>query len=77
MKLPIDFKHIAISRSQMSRLTRSVSYAALSIMAITMILPLLWLLNGSLQPSWQINADPVIHRWRKFEALATEDTDIF
>ena len=24
----------------------------------------------------EINADPVVHRWRKFEALATKDADI-
>ena len=75
MKLPIDFKHIAISRSQMSRLTRSVSYAALSIMAITMILPLLWLLNGSLQPSWQINADPVIWIPQEWKSVRAGDSE--
>lgn len=46
---------------QHSRLvTRLVSYALLTIFSLIMILPLLWLLNGSLQPEWQINADPVI-----------------
>ncbi len=37
-----------------------LSYLALSVMALVMLLPLLWLLNGSLQPGWQIDADPVI-----------------
>lgn len=29
-----------------------------------------------LQGIAEINADPVVHRWRKFEALATKDTNI-
>jgi len=48
----------SISRSR--RLRGFLSYLALSVMALVMLLPLLWLLNGSLQPGWQIDADPVI-----------------
>lgn len=42
------------------RLRGFLSYFVLSAMAFIMLLPLLWLLNGSLQPGWQIDADPVI-----------------
>ena len=41
-------------------ITRLFSYILLAIFSIIMILPLLWLLNGSLQPIWQMNATPVI-----------------
>ncbi len=36
------------------------SYLLLSIFSLIMILPLLFLLNGSLQPEWQMNSSPVI-----------------
>jgi ABC-type glycerol-3-phosphate transport system permease component len=48
----------SIRRSRRAR--GFLSYFALSAMALIMLLPLLWLLNGSLQPGWQIDADPVI-----------------
>jgi multiple sugar transport system permease protein len=42
------------------RVTKIFSYTLLVLASLIMILPLLWLVNGSLQPEWQINADPVI-----------------
>ncbi len=47
-------------------LSNSFTYALLIIFALIMILPLLFLLNGSLQPEWQINAIPVVWLPRKW-----------
>jgi multiple sugar transport system permease protein len=43
-------------------------------MAIVMLLPLLWLLNGSFQPGWQINTDPVIWIPREWNTVKAGDT---
>jgi len=43
-------------------------------MAIVMLLPLLWLLNGSFQPSWQINANPVIWIPREWNTILAGNT---
>ncbi len=51
-----------------------ISYALLIIFSLIMILPLLFLLNGSLQPEWQINAIPVVwlpHKWLSVQAGTT------
>jgi ABC-type glycerol-3-phosphate transport system permease component len=57
--------------------TRVVSYALLFIFSLIMVLPLLWLLNGSMQPEWQINANPVIwipREWLSVNAGTTHRT---
>jgi ABC-type glycerol-3-phosphate transport system permease component len=43
-------------------------------MALVMLLPLLWLLNGSLQPGWQIDADPVIWLPRHWNSTPAGNT---
>jgi ABC-type glycerol-3-phosphate transport system permease component len=51
-----------------------LSYFILSAMALVMLLPLLWLLNGSLQPGWQIDADPVVWLPRHWNATPAGNT---
>jgi len=48
------------------KLTKIFTYALLVLFSLIMLLPLLFLLNGSLQPEWQINANPVIWLPRKW-----------
>lgn len=60
MMKKFNLKAFTSSRSRMNNLGKIFSYAFLAFVAIIMILPLVWLINGSLQPPWQINADPVI-----------------
>jgi multiple sugar transport system permease protein len=55
---PFNQKAGSIRQNQF--IARLFSYILLGIFSIIMILPLLWLLNGSLQPEWQMNASPVI-----------------
>lgn len=44
-----------------ARLTlKALTYGLLVFFSLLMVMPLLWLVNGSLQPEWQINANPVI-----------------
>ncbi len=56
------------------KLTKIFTYALLVLFSLIMLLPLLFLLNGSLQPEWQINANPVIwlpRKWLMAEAGST------
>lgn len=69
-----DFKSFTSSKSKMSNLGKIFSYAFLAFVAIIMILPLLWLINGSFQPPWQINADPVIWIPREWEFVRAGDS---
>jgi ABC-type glycerol-3-phosphate transport system permease component len=55
-----SLNEIFASRTRRTFLTKTVSYIVLFIVVLFMILPLVWLINGSFQPAWQINADPVI-----------------
>jgi multiple sugar transport system permease protein len=58
-------------------IARIVSYILLVIFSLIMILPLLWLLNGSMEPEWQINATPVIwvpREWLTVHAGTTNRT---
>ena len=64
----------ASSKSQMSNVNKIISYAFLGFVAIVMILPLLWLINGSFQPAWQINADPVIWIPREWMTVKAGDS---
>jgi multiple sugar transport system permease protein len=71
MKIRNALTQVQASKSKSLLLTKVISYTFLSVVAIIMILPLLWLVNGSLQPAWQINADPVIwipREWRSVKA---------
>ncbi len=47
-------------------ISNSISYILLIIFSLIMVMPLLFLLNGSLQPEWQINAIPVVWIPRKW-----------
>ncbi len=69
-----DIKSFTSSKSRMSNLGKVFSYAFLAFVAIIMILPLLWLINGSFQPPWQINADPVIWIPREWEFVRAGDS---
>jgi multiple sugar transport system permease protein len=58
IKAPTAPKASSINRNR--RITHIFSYLLLITFSLMMVLPLLWLVNGSLQPEWQINANPVI-----------------
>jgi multiple sugar transport system permease protein len=75
MKVALALKTISSSKTQAGRLNSLASYAFLSIVAIIMILPLAFLLNGSLQPSWQINADPVIWIPREWKSVRAGESE--
>jgi multiple sugar transport system permease protein len=72
--MKIDLNSFTSSKSRMSNLGKFFSYAFLAFVAIIMILPLLWLINGSFQPPWQINADPVIWIPREWEFVRAGDS---
>jgi hypothetical protein len=64
---PAKTRSLSFSRN----LTKIFTYALLIFFSLIMLLPLLFLLNGSLQPEWQINANPVIwlpHKWLMAQA---------
>ena len=65
-----SIQDLLTTRSGQSFLMKAGSYFLLVVMAIVMILPLLWLVNGSFQPGWQINAEPVI--WIPQEWLSVQ-----
>ncbi|MBE3038084.1 MAG: ABC transporter permease subunit [Chloroflexi bacterium] len=69
---PAREKTSSVKRSR--RFSHITSYAILGITALVMILPLLWLINGSLQPEWQINANPVIWIPREWKFVYAGDT---
>jgi len=73
-RLTIYIKSITRSKSRMSSLGRLGSYAVLVTLALAMLLPLLWLVNGSFQPTWQINAIPVIWIPREWKFVMAGDT---
>jgi ABC-type glycerol-3-phosphate transport system permease component len=74
MKSSLSLKTITRSKKRSEKLVRNGSYFILTAMAIVMLLPLLWLINGSFQPGWQINADPVIWIPREWNAVKAGDT---
>jgi len=59
-RLASAWQDIFTSRSRSDVIVKTGSYTILGFMALFMILPLLWLINGSFQPAWQINSNPVI-----------------
>lgn len=67
-------KKITSSKTRMRSIVKYISYFILTFMAIVMILPLLWLVNGSFQPSWQINANPVVWIPREWKSVAAGET---
>jgi ABC-type glycerol-3-phosphate transport system permease component len=67
-------KSITGSKKRSRAFARYGSYFILISMAIVMVLPLLWLINGSLQPLWQINASPVIWIPREWNTVPAGDT---
>ena len=56
------------------RISNIFIYAILVVVALIMILPLVWLINGSLQPEWQINSNPVIWIPREWKSVYAGDT---
>jgi multiple sugar transport system permease protein len=62
------------SRSGSSVVAKTSSYVVLTFMALFMILPLLWLINGSFQPAWQINSNPVVWIPREWLTVTAGDT---
>jgi len=69
-----SFISITRSKKRSQNLVRSSSYFILTAMAIVMLLPLLWLINGSFQPGWQINADPVVWIPREWNTVNAGNT---
>ena len=74
MKFPFSLKSISGSKKRSKTLVRFGSYFLLITMAIVMLLPLLWLINGSFQPIWQINASPVIWIPREWKTVPAGNT---
>ena len=74
MKLPLSLKSITGSKKRSKKFVRYGSYFILIAMAIVMLLPLFWLINGSFQPIWQINASPVIWIPREWNTVSAGDT---
>ena len=73
-RLKLAWAESVTSRSRRELIVKSLSYAVLALMAIFMILPLLWLINGSFQPAWQINSNPVIWIPREWLTVKAGDT---
>lgn len=74
MKSSLSLKSITGSKKRSRFFVRFGSYFILIAMAIVMLLPLLWLLNGSFQPNWQINTSPVIWIPREWNTVLAGDT---
>jgi multiple sugar transport system permease protein len=74
MKTSLSLKKFTGSKKRTQKAIRNGSYTILTAMAIVMLLPLLWLINGSFQPGWQINADPVIWVPREWNAVKAGNT---
>jgi multiple sugar transport system permease protein len=74
MKSSLSLKSITGSKKRSRFFVRFGSYFILIAMAIVMLLPLLWLLNGSFQPNWQINTSPVIWIPREWNSVLAGDT---
>lgn len=74
MTSPLSLKKITSSKRRSQQAVKIASYVILITMAIVMLLPLLWLVNGSFQPPWQINANPVIWIPREWDTVPAGDT---
>ena len=74
MKPSLSLSSITGSKKRSSFFVRYGSYFILIAMATVMLLPLLWLLNGSFQPNWQINTSPVIWIPREWNPVPAGDT---
>jgi multiple sugar transport system permease protein len=57
------------------KITKIFTYFLLVLFSLIMLLPLLFLVNGSLQPEWQINANPVIWLPRKWLQAQAGETN--
>jgi multiple sugar transport system permease protein len=57
------------------KIAKIITYALLILFSLIMLLPLLFLVNGSLQPEWQINANPVIWLPRKWLMVQSGNTN--
>lgn len=74
-RLASAWQELFSSRSRSEFIVKTGSYTVLGFMALFMILPLLWLINGSLQPAWQINSNPVIWIPREWLTAKAGDTN--
>ena len=74
MRSPLSLSPILGSKKRSRFFSRFGSYFILIAMAVVMLLPLFWLLNGSFQPIWQINSSPVIWIPREWNTVAAGDT---
>jgi len=74
MKSRLSLSSITGSKKRSSFFVRYGSYFILIAMAIVMLLPLMWLLNGSFQPNWQINSSPVIWIPREWNTVPAGDS---
>ena len=74
MRSPLSLSPILGSKKRSRFYSRFGSYFILIAMAVVMLLPLFWLLNGSFQPIWQINSSPVIWIPREWNTVEAGDT---
>jgi len=74
MKIGETWTNITSSKEKTNKATKFFSYFVLTLMAFAMLLPLLWLVNGSFQPPWQINANPVIWIPREWNTILAGTT---
>lgn len=74
MNIRETWKNFTSSKEKTSKAGKFTSYFVLTLIAFAMLLPLLWLVNGSFQPPWQINANPVIWIPREWNTVSAGDT---
>lgn len=74
MKIAESWKNFTSSKERTSKAAKVLSYFVLGLIAIAMLLPLLFLVNGSFQPSWQINAVPIVWVPREWNSVQAGET---
>lgn len=74
MKIAEQWKNFISSKEKTSKTGRILSYLILGLLAIAMLLPFLFLVNGSFQPPWQINAVPIVWVPREWNTVRVGDT---
>jgi multiple sugar transport system permease protein len=74
MKISEQWQNFTSSKEKTGKAGRVLSYFVLGLLAIAMLLPLLFLINGSFQPPWQINAVPIVWVPREWNTVQAGDT---
>jgi multiple sugar transport system permease protein len=74
MKIAEMWKNFTSSKERTGKAAKVLSYIVLGLIAIAMLLPLLFLVNGSFQPSWQINAVPIVWVPREWNSVQAGET---